>query len=128
MGGPSRKPGVKAPTKGAVPLTHAAIPKFKSGDSIQGLLHKRSTAEDAHYHTVGLCLSRLMDQLSEGSNSGPGSRYTAQYMGDLVADPKLLGTVTLTLLGMVRRLADAREPSGFALMVTHLTDAMVEDG
>lgn len=94
---------------------------------IKSLQHKMTTAKDAHYYTTGLCLSRMMD-VTQGDEQGPGGSLTQQYMAELMGDPEIIGTVALTLLGMVRQLADAREPGGFALMCTHLADSMIETG
>lgn len=117
------QPMKAADTHGALDLSGG---QFGLG-GVKSIQHKMTTAKDAHYHTVGLCLARMFD-VTQGQEEGPGGSLTQQYMAELMGDAEIIGTVALTLLGMVRQLADAREPGGFALMCTHLADGMVEDG
>lgn len=82
------------------------------------LVKKRTRAEEAQYDTVGLCLAFLQDQVQGGSATREA------MLGDIMADDReRMASCVLTLLAMVRDLADVR-PGGFMMLCDYLVDTI----
>jgi hypothetical protein len=84
------------------------------------LIKKRTRAEEAQYDTVGLCLAMIQDQVQGGSS------IREAMLGDIMSDsPERMASCVLTLLAMVRDLADVR-PGGFMMLCDYLVDTIPE--
>jgi hypothetical protein len=84
------------------------------------LIKKRTRAEEAQYDTVGLCLAFLQDQVQGGSATREA------MLGDIMSDsPERMASMVLTMLAMVRDLAD-RSPGGFMMLCDYLVDTIPE--
>lgn len=89
---------------------------------ISGLILQRNKAESARYDAIGLCVARLMDDtLPVGKNP-----YMQNMMGDLIQEPERLGAATLTIIGMLKQMANGNRPGGWGLLIDYLIDSIPE--
>lgn len=89
----------------------------------KGLNIRRTAAEDAQWDAVGLNVAYLMDLVAEG-DKGP-THATSASLHNLMDDPARLASTTLTLLTIIRRLAE-KSPGGYAFLVQNLMDSIPE--
>lgn len=87
------------------------------------LIKRRTSAEDAQYDAIALCLALLQDGIIEGDNGNMA--ILRQQLQSLMEDPPRLASATITLLLMTRKLAN-KSPGGWVFLCQNMVDSIPE--